>query len=172
LVALAALVTPALSDEQAGEANPMASYRLPKAPAEGKDKKEILAVFRKMEVAEKKADIEAAAALVDFPVLMATDDSKGEAQSGAWTRDQWMEVMKPFYAKPMDTKMTHQMSVFVVTDSLAVAHDHWKMTMGKKAMSGRNSTLFVRKGGEWKVKALMEGGWGDMPMPAQEAGSN
>jgi hypothetical protein len=40
------------------------------------------------------------------------------------------------------------------------------MTMGKKTTSGRNSTLLVRKGGQWKIKAMIEGGWGDMPMPA------
>jgi hypothetical protein len=29
-------------------------------------------------------------------------------------------------------------------------------------MTSRNSTLLVRRGGEWRVKAMMEGGWGDM----------
>jgi Domain of unknown function (DUF4440) len=168
VLVLLALVVPALAAEQKpGQGDPMASWRPPKVRAEQKDKKEILAVFGKMEAAEKRADLEAASALVDFPVLMVTDDSKGEAQAGAWTKEQWTEVMKPFYAKPMDARMTHKPSVFVVTDSLATATDAWTMTMGGKTTSGRSSTVLVRKGGAWKIKAMMEGGWGDMPMPAQ-----
>jgi Domain of unknown function (DUF4440) len=166
---LLALVAPALGAEaQPAQGDPMASWRPPKVPADQKVRKEILALFGKMEAAGKKADLEAAAALVDFPVLMVTDDSKGEAQAGAWTKEQWTEVMKPFYAKPMEGKVKHKPTVFVVTDSLATATDTWTMTMGGKTTSGRNSTLFVRKGGEWKIKAMMEGGWGDMPMPGQE----
>lgn len=169
---LLALVAPALAaEEKPGQGDPMAGWQPPKVRAEQKDKKEILAVFRKMDAAGKKADLEAAVALVDFPVLMVTDDSKGESQAAAWTREQWTEVMKPFYAKPMDARMTHSQSIFMVTDSLAAATDSWTMTMGGKTTSGRNATLLVRKGGEWRIKAMMEGGWGDMPMPAQEKAS-
>lgn len=169
VLALLALAAPALAgDEKPGHEDPMAAWKPPKAPSEARDKKEIMAVFAKMEAAGRKADLDAAAALVDFPVLMVTDDSKGEAQSSGWTREQWTEVMKPFYAKPMEGKVTHKPTIFVVTDSLATVTDNWTMTMGGKTRSGRNSTLFVRKGGDWKIKAMVEGGWGDMPMPAQE----
>jgi ketosteroid isomerase-like protein len=173
VLALLALVAPALAAEQnAGQGDPMASWKPPKVRSEQKDKREILAVFAKMEAAEKKGDLEAAAAAVDFPVLMVTDDSKGEAQAASWTKEQWTQVMKPFYEKPMDAKMTHKPSIFMVTDSLATATDSWTMTMGGKTTSGRNSTVFIRRGGEWKIKSMMEGGWGDMPMPGLEkAGS-
>ncbi len=36
---------------------------------------------------------------------------------------------------------------------------------GPKKVSGTSGLLLVRKGGEWKAKAMVEGGWGDMPMP-------
>jgi hypothetical protein len=39
------------------------------------------------------------------------------------------------------------------------------MKMGPKKVSGTSGLLLIRKGGEWKIKAMAEGGWGDMPMP-------
>jgi hypothetical protein len=167
LAALASLAPASADDKQPPQGDPMASWKPPKVTAEQKDRKEIHALFMKMEEAGKKGDLEAAAALVDFPVLMVTDDSKGEAMGATWTREQWMEVMRPSYKPMPHMKTTHKQEVFIVTDSLATANDRWTMTMGKKATSGRNSTLLVRKGGEWKIKAMIEGGWGDMPMPAE-----
>src|SRR6266545_6402745 len=67
--------------------DPMANWVPPKVKSEQADKKEILALFKSMEMAEKKGDLNAAAALVDFPVLMVTDDSKGQAMSGAWDKE-------------------------------------------------------------------------------------
>lgn len=167
-LALVVLSAPALAGEEGAKpADPMAGWTPSKVKAESKDKKEIQALFQKMEAAGKKGDLEGAAALIDFPVLMVTDDAKGEAAGDAWPREKWIEVMKPFYAKPMEGTMTHKPAVFLVSDSLATCNVDWKMTHGKKTMAGRNSLLLVRKGGEWKIKAMMEGGWGDMPMPGE-----
>ena len=33
------------------------------------------------------------------------------------------------------------------------------------------SLVLVRKGGAWRAKALVEGGWGDTPMPGAEKAS-
>lgn len=171
-VALAALTlahaAPAAAAEAAAApADPMAGWEPPKVKAEAKDKKEIMALFQRMEAAGKKGDLAAAAAVIDFPVLMVTDDKKGEAAGEPWTREQWEQVMKPFYAKPMEGTMKHDPSIFLVSDSLATANVHWTMKEGGKTMKGRNALIVIRKGGEWKVKAMMEGGWGDMPMAGE-----
>jgi len=157
----------AAAEPAAGQQDPMAGWAPPKVKAEAKDKKEIQAVFQKMEAAGKKGDLEAAAAIIDFPVLMVTDDKKGEAAGETWTQEQWVQVMKPFYSKPMEGTMKHKPAIFLVSDSLATANVEWTMKEGGKTTSGRNSLILIRKGGEWKVKAMMEGGWGDMPMPAE-----
>jgi hypothetical protein len=110
---------------------------------------------------------------------MLTDDSKGEAMGDAWSREQWTQVMKPFYEKPMkDMKITHKPSIFLLSDSLASVDDVYTMTMGGKTITSRSSMFFVRRDGKWRVKAMAEGGWGDMmaQMPAtaggvQESGS-
>jgi hypothetical protein len=149
--------------------DPMAAWVPPKLKNEAKDKQEITALMKKMEAAGKKGDIEAAAALIDFPVLMTTDDSKGEAMSETWTREQWIEAMTPFYAKPMDMKVTHKPNIFLMSDSLASVDDVCTMTMGgksgSKSVTMRNNTLLIRKDGEWRVKGMAEGGWGDMMGP-------
>jgi hypothetical protein len=158
-----------------GAGDPMAGWRPPKkiTPAEEKKTKaDINALFKKMEQAGQKGELEAAAALVDFPVLMLTDTKEGDAVGDQWDEQQWREVMTPFYAQPMkDMRVTHSPKVFLVTGALASVDDDWTMTMGKKKTTGRSSMLLVRKAGEWKIKAMVEGGWGDMPMPDQPAGA-
>jgi uncharacterized protein (TIGR02246 family) len=144
-------------------ADPMANWTPPKVKSEAKDKQEIQALLRAMESAATTGDLDAAAALVDFPVTMITDDSKGEASGDAWSREQWTQVMKPFYEKPMkDAKTTHKPTIFLLTDSLASVDDVWTMRQGGKTMTSRTSMLVIRKEGKWRVKAMAEGGWGDM----------
>jgi uncharacterized protein (TIGR02246 family) len=151
----------AKSAEASGD--PMAGWVPPKVKNEAKDKQEILALFRGMDAAMRTGDLEGAAALVDFPVTMITDDSKGQAMGDAWTKEQWMEVMRPFYEKPMkDMKVTHKPSIFLLSDSLASVDDVVTMTHGGKTMTSRSSSLFIRRDGKWRVKAMAEGGWGDM----------
>ncbi len=165
---LAMLLVPALAagaeqEAAAKAADPMAGWVPPKVKAEAKDKQEIQTLFRGMETAAKTGDLDAAAALVDFPVTMMTDDSKGEASGDAWTREKWTEVMKPFYEKPAkDMKVTHKPTIFLLSDSLASVDDVCTMTQGGKTMTSRNSMFVIRKDGKWRVKAMAEGGWGDM----------
>ena len=147
----------------------MAGWVPPKVKNEAKDKQEIQALFRSMEAAARTGDLDAAAALVDFPVTMMTDDSKGEATGDAWTREQWTEVMKPFYGKPMkDMKVTHKPTIFLLSDSLASVDDVCTMTQGGKTMTSRNSMFVIRRDGKWRVKAMAEGGWGDMMAAAPQ----
>jgi hypothetical protein len=146
----------------------MAGWTPPKVKNEKADRQEIHQLFKKMEQASRKGDLAAATALMDFPVLMVTDDKRGEARSASWDQGEWEKQMGPFYAQPMHGAVTHAPNVFLVTDSLAVVGDQWTMTLGGKKVSGRNATVLVRKDGEWKAKAMIEGGWGDMP----DAGSS
>lgn len=163
-VSLLALALSALAAEEKPPPSndPMAGWKPRKVTKEAQDRKEIDALLKAMDEAGKKGDVEAAAALIDFPVLMVTDDSKGEAMGGPWTREEWIQRMSPMYARPM-TGMTiaHRPTVFLVSDSLATVSDQWTMTVKGTKISGRSSMIAVRIGGEWKAKAMMESGWGD-----------
>ena len=57
--------------------------RLPKD--EKKDKKELEAFGKAFEAAAMKGDVEAMAGMVDFPVIMLTDNSKGVFSSNEMT---------------------------------------------------------------------------------------
>ena len=171
-----ALALPAAADEKpAAGGDPMAAWKPPTVKNEKKDRQEIEAMLKQMEAASQKADLEAAAALVDFPVLMVTDDSKGEGGGEVWTREQWTQVMKPFYAQPSppDAMKPGKRTIVLISDNLALVGSGWTMKMGPKSVSGTSGLVLVRKGGAWKAKGMIEGGWGDMPMPgatAQPAG--
>jgi Domain of unknown function (DUF4440) len=143
-------------------ADPMAAWKPRKVMNAEKDKKEIGALFMAMHEAGKKGDVDAAAALVDFPVLMVTDDSQGQAMSDSWTREKWLQVMKPFYSPHPEMKVKHKPAITLLTDSLATIADEATITMGKKTVTARSSTMAIRKDGKWLIKAMVEGGWGDM----------
>jgi len=143
--------------------DPMAGWKPPVIRNAEKDKKEIAAFLKAMEDTGTKGDLEAATALMDFPVLMSTDDSKGEASAETWTREQWVGVMKPHYAKPMPPGMVSngKPTIILVTDSLAMVGWPWTMKMGPKTLSGQSAMLLIRKDGAWKGKSMVEGGWGN-----------
>jgi hypothetical protein len=138
------------------------------------DRAEILALLRALEDAARRGDVNGAAALVDFPVLMVTDDSRGEAMVDSWSKDQWLEVMAPFYKPAPGATIAHRPAIFLVTDSLATVADEVTTTLGERKLSTRSALLVVRTGGRWKVKSMVEGGWGgtvrDRPEAAPEPG--
>lgn len=173
LVMLVTTLVARAEDKAAGDA--MMGWTPKKVAREAQDRKEIAALIAALDEAARKGDLAAAAALVDFPVLMITDDSKGQASSVAWSKEQWTQVMEPFYKQPMQGKLTHKPDVFLASDSLASLDDTVTFSAGKKSMTSRNTTLLVRKDGTWRIKAMMEGGWGDRmaasPAPQSASGS-
>jgi SnoaL-like domain len=140
--------------------------RLPKD--EKKDKKEIEAFNKAFEEAAKKADLDAMAAMVDFPVIMMTDNSKGVFSMVEMTHDQWVATMKPSMDKMKDMKdmkETHKATIDVFSDDLASNDGETSMKMGKMKGTFRGENTMVRVNGAWKIKTMMEAGWGDMKLP-------
>jgi uncharacterized protein (TIGR02246 family) len=139
---------------------------------EKQTKKEIEDSYKKMEEAEKKGDMEAMFAAVDFPVFMMTDDLKGVPEAKQYSREEYVAMMKPFMENmPKDMKMTHKRQIFVLSDSLANVIDDFTMTMGKQKITGRNTTMLVKRDGQWKWKTMAEAGWGGMSPPQGAGGS-
>ncbi len=182
LLCTAAVVFAGSAWAQGKEAKPTAA---PSAPAQGsamqhmdmtkmgpqarkptnekQTKKEIEDFYKKMEETSQKGDLEAMASMVDFPIYMATDDLKGTIEAREFTHEQYIAMMKPFYANmPKDMKTTHKPTITVLSDSLASVTDEFTATMGKEKMSGRNAGLLVKRDGQWKWKAMFEAGWGGM----------
>lgn len=173
--------SPPPAEGKPGSEDPMAGWSPRKVtPAQEKQAtQQIHQLLKKLEQAGEKGELDAAVALVDFPVMMLTDNKAGDGVGEPWNEEQWKNVMTPFYANPpKGMRTTHSPKLFFVSDTLASVDDTWTMTMGKKKTSGRSSMLVMRKGGEWKIKAMVESGWGDMgpgaeggaPKPAGETG--
>ena len=153
---------PAKTDkEMMGGQNPMAMWKPRKVANEKEDKKGVDALYAAQEAAMKSGDVNAAAANIDFPVFMITDDSKGTPSADSFNKERWMaEVGESMKNMPKDMKMTHKRHYEFLTDSLAI--DDTTMTMGKEKKEWKAAEFVVNKDGKWMVKTMAEGGWGDM----------
>ena len=142
--------------------------RMPKN--EKADKSELDKFFKSWEGAWMTGDLDGLTAMVDYPVLMLTDDSKGTFVKSEMTQDQWVATMKPMIAKmqekkaeheKMMKKASHKTTCFMLSDDLASCEGEMTMSGGKMKGTIRSQTLLTRAGGAWKVKSMVEAGWGD-----------
>ncbi len=130
---------------------------------EAKTKKEIEAFFKEEDALMAKKDWDAMLNRIDFPVTMITDSTSGAPSAQVSTREQYLAEMKPFWENtPAGYSMKHKFTIAVLSDSLANVVDDFDMTMGKQKTKGKNSMTVVKVGGMWKVKTMVEAGWGDM----------
>ncbi|AKI99170.1 Hypothetical protein AA314_00797 [Archangium gephyra] len=155
---------PAATSEQAAAMDMTAMGPGARKPTNEKQtKKEVLEFFKQQEELGKKGDFEGALAAYDFPVYMATDDLKGVPESREYSREEYAAMMKPFYENmPKDLKMTHKPTISVLSDSLVSVIDDFTMTQGKQKVTGRNTSLLVKRDGQWKWKVMVEAGYGGM----------
>ena len=134
------------------------------------DKAGIDAMYKAMEEAHKKGDVNAMADLIDFPIMMVTDDSKGVESHSEWNKDMWVKMMEPFVKNtPKDMKDTHKRSYRFLSPDLAFVDIDENMTMGKMKGAWKAESMVVHKDGKWKVKMDAEAGWGDMKPPEGQA---
>ncbi|WP_143177229.1 hypothetical protein [Cystobacter ferrugineus] len=113
----------------------------------------------------RKSDVRAKISRIDFPILMATDDSKGKVKSGTYDQQQYMEMMRPTFETTEDSQISHKPNITVLSDSLATFTDDYSVTRGGKKYNGRMAGLLVKVDGQWKWKAMYEAGFGDVPAP-------
>jgi hypothetical protein len=173
-VGILALAAPALADDKpagAPEGAPDMTKMGPLSrPVTKPDKKGVDQLYKAMEEAWKKKDVEALAANVDFPVIMLSDDSKGETKFFTATREQWIGLMRPMVNMPHDKmKMSHKHQVHFLSDTLAAAIEENGLTMGKTKGKWKAVSLLTLKDGKWKFKEMAEAGWGDMKPPETAA---
>jgi ketosteroid isomerase-like protein len=139
-------------------------------PVTKQDKKGIDDLYKAFEEAMKKGDANAAADMVDFPIIMVSDDSKGLARHFDATREQWLGIMTPFITNaPKDMKMSSKHAVTFLSNDLAVAIEQNSMSMGKVKGKWPSMSLLTLKDGKWKFKQQSEAGWGDMALPGAPA---
>jgi hypothetical protein len=130
------------------------------------DKKGIDELYKTTEAAWMKGDVNALAETCDFPVIMLSDDSKGEVKHFAATREQWVGMMSQFaQGMPKDVKMKNSHKPTFLSDDLAVVVEEHSMS-GKMKGSWKAFSVVTLRDGKWKFKEMAEAGWGDMKPPA------
>lgn len=137
-----------------------------------KDTKGLDALYKQVDEAYKKGDMDTVASMHDFPVFMLTDNSAGVPSAGdLWSKDQWLSTMKAANENmPKDIKMSRKQKYTFITDSLVFVEETQTATVGKgKPDSWTSGAVLVLKDGKWMFKSGIEGGWGDMmPPPAEK----
>jgi hypothetical protein len=167
LAALLAALLPALA-AAAPAAGP--ASRVPRPPKnEAKAKAEIQEMYLGFIDAGERGDAEAAAALIDFPLVVASDGAKGEGLGASWTRERWLATLAPSYDAPdKDAKVSRKAIVFVVSDVLATVNLTTTTEKAGKKKVERSGAIVVRNADEWRIKALVESGWLDVATPPVE----
>jgi len=168
--AKAAAPAPAAADAKPADAaaTPMPQWK-PRHVTK-KDTKGIEALYKASEDAMKKGDLEAMAALNDYPMWMGTDNAAGVPSYSEMNKEAWMASMKPAMENaPKDMKMTSKIKATTfITDSLAFVEHTSTMQMGKMKDSWVSASLVVLKDGKWMFKQMVEGGWGDVMSSAKK----
>jgi hypothetical protein len=130
------------------------------------DKKGVDELYKTTEDAWMKGDVNALADSCDFPVIMLSDDSKGEVKHYTVTREQWVGMMSQFVqGMPKDVKMKNSHKAAFLSDDLAAVIEEHSMS-GKMKGSWKAFSVVTLRDGKWKFKQMAEAGWGDMKPPA------
>ncbi len=161
---------PAAKPADAKPADAAAGWK-PRHVSAKPDKKGVEAMYKAMEDAMKAQNLEACAALIDFPVMMMTDTVAGVPSTVMWDKATWVATMtKSMADMPKDMKLGKKTKITFMTDSLAFVEEDNDMTMGKAKDKWISGALVELKDGKWMAKGMIEGGWGDlMPKEAPKA---
>ena len=135
------------------------------------DKKGVSDVYKAWDEAWKKGDVNALVDLVEFPLIMMSDNSKGEEKHFEASREQFLAMAAGFANMPKDMKMTAKHSPTFLSDSLVVSVNNNSMTMGKVKGSWHSFDVLTLKDGKWKFRQICEAGWGDMAPNEHSMGS-
>lgn len=150
----------AAADAKAGGAQRMAGPMSRKVTKE--DKKGIDAMFKSIDDAMKKGDVNGFADNVDFPVMMVTDNQAGQFMSKSVDREEFVKMMgESMSHMPKDMKMSGKHTAHFLSDSLAAIDETMSASMGKTKGNWNGASLAVLKDGKWKMKMMAEAGWGD-----------
>jgi hypothetical protein len=135
-----------------------------KPTQESKTKKEVETFLNEEDAIMKRRDFQSTITRSDFPIFMATDDSKGVPKAEEYDQQKYTEMMKSSMEQGPEVKdVKHKRTITVLSDSLATFTDEYTMTVGGVKRSGRNAGLLVKQGDAWKWKGFFEAGWGDQP---------
>lgn len=137
-------------------------------PVTAKDEKGVAALYKAFDAAMKARDVEALAALHDFPVYMSTDDNKGTFWGMEQSKESWIKDMTPIYTAPPPKDLKHEwkQAVHFLSNDLAVVIETHSQKLGKDKSSWTSASTVIKKNGKWLFKTMTEAGWAEAPADA------
>jgi hypothetical protein len=145
---------------------------LTRLPPKKADTKNVDALYKAFAAAHKAGDVNAAAALVDFPMIWQTDDATGAHKVEMLDKDTWIKEMTSWFTTlPKETKLSMKRKIAWHSADFATVTEDNVMVMGKTKGKWASSATIIKKDGKWLFKAMSEAGWGKpaaAPAPAAE----
>ncbi len=127
------------------------------------DGREVDLLLSELDSAYQHSDLAAAAALIDFPLVVLKAASNGWERNGSWSSEEWLEAVEPQFNGPPAAKVRRGHAISMVTDSLAWVEDA-RIVIADTHLPDRvqRLALVIRKGRRWLVKALVERTWPEL----------
>lgn len=128
------------------------------------DLKELSEWFAKYESHVLKNELDNMADMAVFPLVVITDDPKGNCVSQAWDTTTFKQAMD-LNAQGVDlstVKIENERNPIFLSQNLAVVITDTVTTIAGKPEQSRYADIMVKADGQWKYKSMIQSNWGDM----------
>ncbi len=114
------------------------------------------------EAAISSANLDVILSQEDFPVVVLTDTTEGEFMVDIWDEQRYRQVLANGAPPIPNARYTQENRHLVfLTPTLALCTQDDCFTFPDGKAEWRSANLFVKRNGEWKTKAILEGGIGE-----------
>jgi hypothetical protein len=120
----------------------------------------LLAWFDRYDAHARRNDTEAMADMALFPLVVMTNDSRGECVAQEWDRSTFIQAMD--MAAPGSVEIDNQRRPVFLNSHLAVVVTDSTVTADGQTQHMRYVDVMAKAGGEWRFKSMIQAGWGDM----------
>ena len=118
---------------------------------------DIRALFQGLEYAYRSSDLAAAAALIDFPLVVMTTGPDGRALDVSLGPEEWLEAVESLFNGQPGERMRRALPAVLVTDSLAwVVDDGTTIARPRSTEGDQRPVVVIQKHGKWLIKAIVE----------------
>jgi hypothetical protein len=126
------------------------------------DREGLDAFFRERNEAIKQGKLDVLMAQEDYPLFVVTDTTTGESVADIWDAKKNGEVMGQAIPYGPKGELLHEDRQYLfITNDMAISYETNAFIIDGKKVTWKAANLLVKRGGKWKNKAILEGGFGD-----------
>ncbi|MFI8996527.1 nuclear transport factor 2 family protein [Streptomyces sp. NPDC053542] len=143
----------------------MAEFVVPEAGAYAPTEEDLRGVeewFARYDALSAEADVEGMADMAVFPLNLVSDDSKGDAWTGQWSRAEFVRTMREVMGGDEDVSFESVRTPHFLSASLAVVFTDAVFTVDGRSQAVRYADVLVKRDGVWAFQTMIQGGWGDL----------